>query len=70
MKPGRLKALGMIFLLLAVVGTLSSWSVNGDEHFVYIGINVLLIVVGTVALCLGYWRSRVRATGTAQERID
>jgi hypothetical protein len=70
MKPGKLKALGTVFLLLAVVGMFSSWSVTGDDRLASTGTNVLLFVVGAVALFIGYWRSRIRGNGTAQERID
>lgn len=70
MKPGRLKAIGTVLLLLAVVGTLSSWSVTGYDRLASTGINVLLFVVGAVALFLGYWRSRGRGTATGQERND
>lgn len=70
MKSGKLKAIGSVLLLLAVVGTLSSWSVTGDDRLASTEINVLLFVVGAVALFLGYWRSRVRGTATAQKRID
>lgn len=70
MKLGRLKAIGTVLLLLAVTGTLSSWSVTGDDRLAYIVVNVLLFVVGAVAIFLGYWRSRVRGPATAQERID
>lgn len=70
MKPGRLKALGTVLLLLAVVGTLSSWSVTGDERLAYTVANALLFILGTATLVLGYWRSRVRRTGMVQERTD
>lgn len=70
MKPGRLKAIGTVLLLLAIVGTLSSWSVTGDDRIASTVINVLLFLVGAVAIFLGYWRSRVRGTATAQKRID
>lgn len=69
MKRGTLKALGTVLLLLGVVGTLSSWSVTGDDRFVYTGVNVLLFTTGVIALFLGYWRSRIQKTGMSQERI-
>lgn len=69
MKRGTLKALGTVMLLLGVVGTLSSWSVTGDDRFIYTGANVLLFTMGAITLFLGYWRSRVQKTGMPQERI-
>ncbi|MGJ3403791.1 hypothetical protein [Glutamicibacter sp. Je.9.36] len=70
MKIGRLKALGTVLLVLAVVGTVSSWSVTGDDRLAYTLINVLLFVMGTAALFLENLRSRVRGICVAHKRID
>lgn len=60
MKPGRLKALGTAMLLLALVGSLSSFSavLAGGDGLAFLVVNLILFVAGLLTLRLGYRRAR------------
>jgi hypothetical protein len=60
MKPAMLKALGVVLAILAIIGSLSSWSVMmaGGEGVIYVFVNLALFGMGVLALSLGYRRAR------------
>lgn len=55
-KTGMLRILGLACLALAVIGAVASFSVvraGGADGAVYLGVNILLAVLGIVLLVIG-----------------